>query len=106
MRSGHEKARIVAERVSHRIRESVPEGLGVWDPAWALVAAPSDVYLDRLKEWEGEDSPATRSEVEAASTALVGAWAEAARRWTAAGRPSLAEANDREAEGAVGELVS
>ena len=37
---------------------------------------------------------------------VVAAWAEAARQWEAAGRPPLEEANDREVEGAVGELVS
>ena len=92
----HEKARIVAERVAALVREVAPEGLGHWDPAWELVAAPSDVFMDRLAEWEATDSPVTRSQLEAASTALVEAWAEAARQWAEAGRPTLE----------VGELVS
>ena len=84
----HEKARIVAERVASRIREVTPEGLGHWGPTWGLVDVPSDVYMDALSEWETEDTPSTRSELEAASTALVEAWAEAATRWEAAGRPT------------------
>ncbi len=74
-----EKARIVATRVADRIREVAPTGLGQFDLAWELVAAPSDVFLDALAEWETEDSPTTRSKLEAASTALISAWAEAAR---------------------------
>ncbi len=100
----HEKARIVAERVVARIREVSPEGLGRWDLAWELVAAPSDAFMDRLAEWEATDSPVTRSQLETASTALIEAWAEAARQWKEAGRPTLNEADEVEIE--AGELVS
>ena len=93
----HEQARIVAGRVAARVREVTPEGLGHWDLAWELVAAPSDAFMDRLAEWEATDSPLTRSQLETASADLVEAWAEAARQWTEAGRPTLEE---------VGELVS
>ena len=85
----HEKARIVAERVVRRIREVVPAGLGHWGPSWGPVAVPSDMFYDRLREWETEDSPATRSKLEAASAALIGAWKEVGEQWEAAGRPSL-----------------
>ena len=101
-----EKARIVAERVAARIREVSPVGLGHWDPAFELVAAPSDAFMDALAGWQSEDSPATRSKLEAAATDLIEAWAEAARQWKEAGCPVLAETNDREAEAGVGELVS
>ena len=101
-----EKARIVCERVAERIHEVSPVGLGRWVPAFEVVAAASDTFMDRLKEWETEDSADTRLNLEVAGTTLIGAWAEASRQWKEEGRPSLAEANDREAEGAVGELVS
>ena len=105
--TSREKARLVAERVAARIHEVSPVGLGHWDPVWKLVAAPSDWLLDALAEWEAEDSPATRSEVEAASTALVGAWAEASRRWKEAGCPALEKPTDvGKVEVGVGELVS
>ena len=101
-----EKARTVCERLAARIREVVPVGLGRWEPVWTLVASPSDVFMDALKEWENEDSPTTRPDLEAAFTDLVRAWAEAAHQWEEAGCPSLEETNDREVEAGVGELVS
>lgn len=88
-----EKARIVAERVAVRIRKVTPDGLGHWGPTWGLVDVPSDLYMDRLAEWETEDTPITRSELEAASEALIEAWAEAGRQWEAAGRPTHDEPN-------------
>ena len=87
----HEKARIVAERVVRRIGEVVPAGLGHWGPSWGPVAVPSDTFYDRLKAWETEDTPDTRSKLEAASAALIGAWKEVGEQWEAAGRPSLGE---------------
>ena len=84
-----EKARIVACRVADRIREVSPEGLGRWDSAWDYIGTPSDTFMDALKEWENADSPSTRSQLEVASADLIGAWAQAARRWEAVGCPSL-----------------
>ena len=100
-----EKARILAERVAARIREVSPEGLGSWDPAWDYIGDPSDVFMDALAEWEKADSPSTRSKLETASTDLIDAWAEAARRWNEAGSPPLEKPAD-EVESDVGELVS
>ena len=102
-----EKARIVAARVAKRIREVAPSGLGRWGPVLGLVVKPSDFYMDALREWETQDSPSTRSKLEAASTHLIDAWAEAARQWTVAGRPTLNEPADaNEVEVGVEELVS
>ena len=84
----HEKARVVSGRVADRIRKVAPPGLGRWDLAWELVAAPSDVFLDALSAWEAADTPGIRSELATASTLLVKAWASAARQWEAAGRPT------------------
>ena len=83
-----EKARIVAERVAVRLAQVTPEGLSRWGPTWGLVDVPSDVYMDALSLWEESDTPTTRSELEAASTALIGAWSSAAQKWEAAGRPT------------------
>ena len=91
----HEKARIVAERVVRRIGELVPPGLGHWGPSWGLVAVPSDVFFDRLKDWEVEDTPATRSKLEVASADLIEVWAEVGRQWEAAGRPSLDKIDEK-----------
>ena len=91
----HEKARIVAERVVRRIREVVPAGLGHWGPSWGPVAVPSDMFYDRLREWEAEDTPDTRSKLEAASTALIDAWAEVGRQWNEAGRPGFDKIDEK-----------
>lgn len=84
----HKKARVIAERVAARVREVAPPGLGRWDLTWNLVAAPSDVFMDALAVWQEADTPATRSELATASTALVTAWSEASRHWERAGRPA------------------
>ena len=91
----HEKARIVAGRVAARIREVAPPGLGRWGPTWRLVDAPSDACMDALAEWASEDTPTTRTALAAASKLLVEAWAEAARQWEAAGRPTHLEPEER-----------
>jgi len=101
-----ERARIVCERVAACIREVVPVGLGLWGPVWTFVADPSDVFMDALKEWEKEDTPITRPDLQAAFADLVEAWAEGARQWEAAGRPSLDKTDVKEVEAGVGELVS
>ena len=91
--SRREKARIVAGRVAESIDKVTPAGLGHWGPAWGLVAEPSDVFMDALAEWQTKDSPFTRTKLQAASTHLIDAWAEAARKWTEAGCPPLDERN-------------
>ena len=101
-----EKTRIVAGRVAERIGGVTPPGLGHWGPVWALVATPSDAYMDALSRWETEDSILTRVALEVASKALVAAWEEAGRQWEAAGRPTLDETNVRKVEASIGELVS
>ncbi len=82
-------------------------GLGRWDPVWDHIGAPSDEFMDRLAEWEKADSASTRSKLETASTVLIDAWAEAARRWTEAGSPPLEKPGEvDEVEADVGQLVS
>ena len=105
MPSANERARIVADRVAVRIREVVPEELGRWAPPWDYISSSSDVFMDALKEWENTDSPSTRSHVEVASTDLIGAWAEAARQWEAAGCPRLDGSNTKADEVGVGEFA-
>ena len=101
-----ERARIVCDRMAAYIREVVPVRLGHWGPVWTFVADPSDVFMDALKEWEKEDTPITRPDLQAAFAALIEAWAEGARQWEAAGCPTLEDTSDKEVEVGVGELVS
>lgn len=104
-RNGHERARIVAERVADRIREVSPEGLGHWKLAFEIVATASDTFMDALAEWEAEDSTVTRSHLEVASADLIGAWAEAACQWKEAGCPTLNKTNIKTVEVDVEKLA-
>ncbi len=89
-----EAGRLVLDRVVRRIGEVSPAGLGRWRPAWDIVADPSDRFLDTLRLWESEDSPATRAKLQAAADAFVTAWRLAARRWKDAGQPQRQPCNE------------
>ena len=104
-RNGHERARIVAERVADRIREVSPEGLGHWKLAFEIVATASDTFMDALAEWEAEDSTVTRSHLEVAGADLIGVWAEAACQWKEAGCPTLDKTNVKTVEVDVEKLA-
>ena len=83
-----ERGRRVLQKVVRRIGEVSPSGLGHWSPAWDLIADQSDRFLDALHLFEGEDSPATRANLQAEADAFVRAWREAARQWGEAGCPN------------------
>ncbi|HKK08770.1 MAG TPA: hypothetical protein VKA44_07795 [Gemmatimonadota bacterium] len=76
-----ERERLICQRVTRRIGEVAPEGIGRWDPAWEIVAPPSDAFLDVLDAWLNDDSPDTRAALQAAADDLVRAWREAGRRY-------------------------
>ena len=56
-------------------------GLGHWSPAWEIVAAPSDVFMDALHRWEVSGSEEDWKELDRAYRALALAWHEAHRRF-------------------------
>lgn len=80
--------KVVARRVTERIGELAPKGLGRWDGAWELVADPSDEFMDALAIWRTGDTEENRERVQRTADALVQAWAEAAAEWEARGRPT------------------
>lgn len=82
-----ERGHLICVRVTRRISEVAPHGLGRWSGAWEIVAHPSDVFLDRLAEWERRDVPETRAALETAVNEFVRAWRRAAAKWEAAGCP-------------------
>lgn len=92
-----ERGRLICQRVTRRIAEVAPPGLGLWAPAWEIVATPSDYFLDRLKEWESRDAAQTRTALEGAVNELVRAWRTAAEAWDAAGRPRSSTGSARPA---------
>jgi hypothetical protein len=86
-----ERTRLIARRVSDRIADVAPPGLGHWPDAWELVAAPSRAFLDALECWERTGTKAAEVEVTRLARQVVEAWSEAAREWTLAGCPSCAK---------------
>jgi len=88
-----ERRRLICEKVSRRIAEVTPPGLGRWDDAWDRVRTPSDAFLDALAAYLEEDTPRTRDRIQRGADALVRAWRNAGQEWEAAGRPG---AGDRE----------
>jgi hypothetical protein len=82
-----ERTRYVCRRLTERVGEVAPPGLGKWDRAWEVVADPSTAFLDALREWEGEDTPKSRARLQAAADAVVKAWRLASQEWEARGRP-------------------
>ena len=83
-----ERTRIVCERVTRRIGEVVPAGLGRWDPAWSMVEAPSDSFLDALRAWGALDTPVTRERLQETADELVRAWRRAGQAWETSGGPT------------------
>lgn len=80
------RGQALIECVTSRIAEIVPKGLGRWDRAWELAAAPSDAFFDAVLAWEkGEDTPERRQPVTKAADEMVRAWRRAAEEWKAAG---------------------
>lgn len=92
MNSRREKARLIGLVVSERIREVTTPGLGLWDTAWALVAEPSDHFMDRLHEWEQDGARGSLVAVELAAEALVAAWREADKKFRESLRTETLEA--------------
>jgi hypothetical protein len=86
-------ATVVCRRLAKRVHAVAPTGLGTWGPAWEIVEDPSAEFLDALHRWETAVDPSDTAEealkdaVRSAGNKVVAAWAEAARRWEAAGRP-------------------
>lgn len=95
--SADEAVRTVARRVSDRVSEITPKGLGRWDGAWELVADPSDEFMDALAIWRTGDTEENRERVQRTADALVQAWTEAAAEWEARGRP-VGDAGSRDEE--------
>lgn len=83
-----EWSNLVCRRVSEKISEIAPRGLGHWDEAWELVEAPSQVLLDTLADFERTGALVDKEAAVAAAEAVVHAWSEAARLWEEAGRPT------------------
>ena len=86
-----DSGRAVCRRVTKLVAESAPPDLGRWDIAWALTAGPADLFMDRLRDWEEEDTEGTREALSLAAGELLVAWVDAAELWAKAGKPQPEE---------------
>lgn len=86
-----DRSRIVCERVTHRIKEVVPSGLGHWDQAWDLVEVASAAFEDALGTFLVRDTQVSRAHLEQAVDELVRAWRCAGQAWEEAGKPGRAQ---------------
>jgi hypothetical protein len=71
----------IARWVSERVHEATPAGLGRWEPAWEIVEAPSNAFLDALKAWEQSGALEDQRRVQEAGRAVVEAWRDAGAQW-------------------------
>ncbi len=71
------QARVICRRITNRIGEFSPPGLGHWDRAWDLVEVPSHRFLDALDAWTQDGTPSTQRAVQDAADVLLVAWADA-----------------------------
>jgi hypothetical protein len=92
-----ERAAEICRRVSDAVARVAPPDLGYWDPAWALVEAPSQAFLDALATWVETGAVEDQRAVQEAGNDVVRAWKEAAQQWEIAGRPAPHTSNRREA---------
>jgi hypothetical protein len=67
----------ICQKITRKISEFSPPGLGHWDKIDALVQEPSGAFLDALDRWVVHDTPETREDLETAAEALLVAWEEA-----------------------------
>jgi hypothetical protein len=70
--------RLICRKLTAKVNELAPPGLGNWDRTWELVEGPSSAFLDALALWVDHDTPETREDVETTALALLVAWKEAA----------------------------
>ena len=85
--------RLICRRLTAKVNDLAPPGLGNWDRTWELVEGPSGAFLDALDRWVDHDTPETREDVETTALALLVAWKEAAALYgISEGTPSREEA--------------
>lgn len=83
MTDRRELGKEMRRRVSGKVREVAPDGVGSWDPAIEIVRDPTDQFIDAVDAWVEEATPTTEEQVRRTATELVRAWKEAGRRFRA-----------------------
>ena len=85
-----ERANNVCRFLTMKVSEVAPAGLGCWQTAWQIVEEPSNRFLDALNSWERSGSAEDERRMYAEADAVLAAWREAARQWSAQRQQQLA----------------
>ena len=68
----------LCRRLSERIAEIAPEGVGQTDWVWELVAEPDASFVIALSAWESDPKEDAKARVKDAYDAVLDAWRRAA----------------------------
>ena len=58
-----EAARQVCENMAREVQQIAPPGLGLWEPAWEIVASASAEFMIALCAWEQSPSETLEAQV-------------------------------------------
>ncbi len=73
----------ICVRLTQDVAKIAPEGIGSWDPAWAIVADADAEFLAALTAWEAEPTDDTKARVKITYHAVLDAWRDAALQYEA-----------------------
>lgn len=83
----HLRKRRECIRITQRIGDTAPTGLGRWDRTWEIVERPSNRFLDALKTWLDQQTVEARAKLHRAADQLVEAWERAGEEWPGESAP-------------------
>jgi len=76
-----EAARQVCENMAREVQQIAPPGLGLWDPAWEIVADADAEFMIALFAWEDSPSEKLEAQVRYWGDEVMARWHEAAKRF-------------------------
>jgi len=83
-----EWSNLLCRRLTEKIAEEVPKGLGRWPGAWKYVDPPSNEFMEILADWEKTGALEDKKAAVLSAEEVFQAWKGAALRWEQAGRPT------------------
>jgi hypothetical protein len=76
-----EAARQVCENMAREVQQIAPPGLGLWEPAWEIVADADAEFMIALFAWEDSPSEKLEAQVRYWGDEVMARWHEAAKRF-------------------------
>ena len=67
----------LCERLSRRVAEISPPGLGAWSPSWEIVARPSAEFMTAVVAWEADGGCRALARLQRGYHDVIGAWKRA-----------------------------